>query len=248
MCKLLRIQLYDISPQILLNARLCSLWHFLLTYIYSPMPDLKRQHCRMKNIFCVLFASASFTAPSISPTMVRAYIIVRWLLSNRIIQYLHPTSSILKLQTSTAAFIAHNLQPERWKSSLLIQIFVFFFIYLYFYIHQIGVNNKSIHRWGSSRHLNRPYVKGELPRQSPVLSRLLLTNSFPQTYKTNSHQLLLAWQKEGFYILIVELHCELQVNSKFSATQWRKNTQAQDSLMSKIRKQARRGGMTSEIL
>lgn len=35
---------------------------------------------------------------------------------------------------------------------------------------------------------------------------------------------------------------ELQVNGKFSATQWRKNTQAEDSLMSKARKQARRGG------
>lgn len=68
------------------------------------------------------------------------------------------------------------------------------------------MNNKSIHRWGSSRHLNRPYVRGELPLQSPVFSRLLLTNSFPQTCKTNSHQLLLAWQKEGFYILLVELH------------------------------------------
>lgn len=112
MCKLLRIQLYDISPQFLLNARLCSLWHFLLTYIYSPMPDLRRQHCRMKNIFCVLFASASFTAPSISPTMVRAYIIVRWLLSNRIIQYLHPTSSILKLQTSTAFIFIYSSQSS----------------------------------------------------------------------------------------------------------------------------------------
>lgn len=105
--KLLHIQLY--KPTFLLNAGLCSLWHFLLTYIYSPMPDLRRQHCRMKNIFCVLSASESFTAPTISPSMVRAYIIVRWLLSNRIIKYLHPTSSILKLQTFSAVFIAYNL-------------------------------------------------------------------------------------------------------------------------------------------
>lgn len=115
------------------------------------------------------------------------------------------------------------------------------FIYLYFFIHQVCVNNKSVHRWGSSRHLNRPYAKGELLLQSLVLSRLSLTNSFPQTYKTNSHQLLLGWQKKGFYILLLQLHCELQVNGKYSATQWWKNTRAQDSLMSKARSQAGRG-------